>query len=92
MGQSIYKTTYCVEGLYNSVETRDLYCIHARTTNDIIFVDRENKVVGMFFSVFQSGNDLLDAVDRLLYPYDDEYPDKLKEGVEVCLNPPWENK
>jgi hypothetical protein len=46
----------------------------------------------MSFADWESGHDLWDAMQKLWFPFKDEWGEELKDGVEYYFIPPWETK
>ena len=82
MGHIRVKTTYSIQGAYASTETETLYCHHYLSTDSVIFYDKYGEIQSMIFNEWESGNDLWDAVNRLMFPFEDSNFNKLKDKVE----------
>ncbi len=89
MSHTRVKTTYSVEGVYASTETKTLYCHHNRSSDYTTFFDDENETdtTIMCFGEWETGNDLWDAMNRLWFPYKGEWGGELKDGVEYYNKP-----
>lgn len=92
MSHTKVKTTYQVEGPYGSSEERVLYCHHNHTCDYMTFYDSDGQVQEMFFQEWSEGNDLWDAMIRLWSPFDGDWGQKLREGVEYYEGEPWKNE
>ena len=93
MSHTRVKTTYEVEGAYASTDTKELYCHHNHSCDCVTFFDDKGDVESMAFQSWSScDNDLWDAMNRLWFPFKDEWYGELKDGVEYYHVPPWENK
>lgn len=82
MSHTRVKTTYNIQGAYASTETVELYCHHNHSCDIVLFYNKDGSVVDMVFGEWVSGNDLWDAMNRLWYPYKNEWGGELKDGVE----------
>ena len=82
MSKTRVKTTYESEGAYGSTETHELYCLHNHSSDYVTFYDENGEVESMFFGQWSTGNDLWDAMQRLWFPFKDEWHGELKDGVE----------
>ncbi len=89
MSHTRVKTTYEVEGIYASTETAELYCHHNHSCDCTTFYDEKGVVVSMAFCDW-SGNGLWDAMNRLWFPFEDEWGKELVEGVEYYHKAPWD--
>ena len=86
------KTTYNVIGDYECTDTKTLYCYHDWKNDDYTVMYEENgKPATMHFYDWESGNNLWDAMIRLMDPFEDD-GETLKPKVEFCENNkfPWE--
>jgi len=83
------KTDYEVEGPYASTDTVTLYCHHNLSCDCITFYDSNGDVAPMVFCEWSSGNDLWDAMNRLWFPFKDEWNGELLDGVEYYHGEPW---
>jgi len=91
MSKTNVKTTYSVEGVYASTETKTLYCQHNNSIDITTFYDEDGDTQIMCFSEWETGNDLWDAMNRLWFPYKGEWGrSELKDGVELYNKAPWE--
>ncbi len=84
------KTSYKQEGIYGSTEVKFLYCDHNNTCNCVTFYDEDGHIPSMSFCEWVPGNDLWDAMNRLWYPFKDDWFGDLKDGVEYYYKGPWE--
>ncbi|CAH1002643.1 hypothetical protein LEM8419_03515 [Neolewinella maritima] len=82
MSHTKVKTQYASEGPHAITEDLTLYCHHNHTCDCTVFYDADGKATQMVFNEWESGNDLWDAMLRLMHPYKDEWGGELKEGVE----------
>lgn len=82
MSHTKVKTTYDIEGPYGSTEKRTLYCHHNHSCDTIVFYDEDGSVTSMAFGEWSQDNDLWDAMNRLWFPFKDEWNGELKDGVE----------
>ena len=90
MSHTRVKTTYSVEGIYASTETKTLYCHHNHSSDYTTFFDDENETdtTIMCFGEWETGNDLWDAMNRLWFPYKGDWGcSELKDGVEFYQKP-----
>ena len=92
MSHTRVKTTYEIEGAYGSTQTVELYCHHNHSCDCTTFFNSKGEVESLFFCDWSRGNDLWNAVQRLMFPFKDERGAELKEGVEYYFIPPWEIK
>lgn len=92
MSQLRVKTTYEVEGAFGSTEIRELYCQHLNSCDCVTFFNVNGEVENMSFCSWSEGNDLWDAVNRLIYPFKDKWGEELKDKVEYYGVPPWQEK
>ena len=93
MSHTRLKTTYSIEGLFASTDTLTLYCHHNHSTDRVTFYDDDGSISTMQFDEWVSGNDLWDAVLRLMMPYKGEWGKELKDKVEYHYGKwPWEKE
>lgn len=93
MSHTRVKTTYSQEGPFASTDTSTLYCDHNHSTDRVTFYDEDGSITTMQFDEWESGNDLWDAVLRLMMPYNGEWGKELKDGIEYHYgNWPWEKE
>ena len=92
MSHTRVKTTYSVQGAYASTETVELYCHHNHTCDSITFYYVDGDIALMFFEEWVIGDGLWDAMERLIYPFKDEWGGELKDKVEYYHTAPWETK
>jgi hypothetical protein len=92
MSHTKVKTTYQTEGAYGSTETHTLYCHHNHSCDCVTFYNERGEVESMAFCEWISGNDLWDAMNRLWFPFEGEWNDKLKNDVEYYCGDPGEQK
>lgn len=90
MSHTRVKTTYSLEGPYGSTETVELYCHHNHSCDVTTFYDKDGCVTEMQFWSWDKGNDLWDAMERLIFPFKDEWGGELKDDVEYYGIAPWE--
>jgi hypothetical protein len=90
MSHTRVKTTYSVEACYGSTETVAIYCHHNHCSDYTTFYWEDGSVVTMVFGEWETGNDLWDAMNRLWYPFKDEWGGELKENVQYWIQTPWE--
>lgn len=90
MSHTRVKTTYSEEGAYASTETKELYCHHNHSCDITLFYDEKGEYKEMIFSSWKKGDDLWDAMERLMYPFKDKWGGGLKDNVEYYGIPPWE--
>lgn len=90
MSHTRVKTTYSVEGAYGSTETEELYCDHNHSCDCTTFYDKNGNVQPMAFQDWETGNNLFDAMQRLWFPFKNEWGKELKDKVEYYFKPPWE--
>lgn len=84
-------TTYSIQGPFGSTEKRSIYCDHNLSSDTITFKDEDGSISKMIFEEWEKGNDLWDAVQRLIDPFENDCG-KLKDKVEYYTIPPWEQK
>jgi len=89
MSHTRVKTTYSIEGAYGSTEIVELYCHHNHSSDFVTFYWENGEVVNMVFQEWESGNDLWDAMNRLWFPFKNEWGKELKDNVEYYGIPPW---
>ncbi len=92
MSHTRVKTTYGVEGAWGSTETKELYCHHNHSCDTTSFYDADGSSTAMVFQSWDKENDLYDAMERLLFPFKEEWGGELKDNVEYYGFAPWENK
>lgn len=90
MSHTRVKTTYSNQGIYGSTETIELYCHHNHSCDCTVFYWKNGEVVKACFNDWESGNDLWDAMQRLWFPFKEEWGKELKGGVEYYSKAPWE--
>ena len=90
MSHTRVKTTYSVQGIYASTETKTLYCHHNHSSDYTVFYDEDGSVTQMSFGEWEKGNNLWDAMERLWFPFKDKWYGELKDGVEYYYKAPWE--
>jgi len=76
------KTTYSAQGANGTTETVCLYCDHNQIIDTVTFYDGSGAVARMQFHEWESGNDLWDAMNRLMAPFKEAWGGALKDGVE----------
>jgi len=82
MSHTRVKTKYAEEGAYASTEYRTLYCHFNHSCDCVTFYDEKGRVESMNFCSWESGNDLWDAMNRLWFPFKEEWGKELLDGVE----------
>ena len=92
MSHTRVKTKYAVEASYGGTDYVDLYCHHNHSCDYITYYDEDGNIVDMQFHSWVTDNDLWDAMNRLWFPYKDEWGGELKDGVEYYGVAPWEEK
>jgi len=92
MSHTRVKTTYSVMGAYGSTDIQELYCHHNHTCDIVSFHHSDGSIVGMIFEEWVDGDDLYDAMERLMYPFKDTWHGVLKDKVEYSHGFPWEEK
>ena len=90
MSHTRVKTTYSVQGSYGGTEKIELYCHHNHSCDYTTFYDKDGSVTNMCFGEWESGNDLWDAMERLWFPFKEEWNKELKDNVEYYYKAPWE--
>lgn len=92
MSHTRVKTTYSIEGAYGSTDTVELYCHHNHSADYTAFYDKEGSPVQMIFNEWKSGDDLYDAMERLMWPFNGNVWGEggLKDKVEFYGVAPWE--
>ena len=90
MSHTRVRTTYSLEGPYGSTETVELYCHHNHSGDVTTFYDKDGGATEMQFWSWDTGNDLWDAMERLIFPFKDEWGGELKDNVEYYGLGPWE--
>lgn len=76
---------------WGSSEEITMYCHHNLSTDFVTFHYEDGSLVEMSFQDWSPGNDKWDAVERLNFPFKDEWNSELKEGVEYTRFP-WESE
>ncbi len=82
MSHTRVKTTYSIEGKYGSTDTVELYCHHNHSNDITVFYDNNKQTVDMVFGQWDTGNDLYDAMERLMFPFKEVWNGELKDNVE----------
>lgn len=82
MSHTRLKTQYAVEGIFGSTDYNWLFCDHNHSNDVTTFYNEDGRVQSMCFAEWEPGNDLLDAMERLLDPFKDDWNGELKEKVE----------
>jgi len=90
MSHTGVKTTYDEQGYYGSTEVVELYCHHNHSCDCTTYYDKNGDVVSMSFCSWSTGNDLWDAMQRLWFPFKEEWNKELKDNVEYYFKAPWE--
>ena len=90
MGKLRVKTDYEVEGPYGSTDIETLYCFHNQSCDCVTFYDSKGRVESMAFCEWSSGNDLWDAMNRLMWPFKNDWFGELNNHVEYYHGEPWE--
>jgi len=97
MSKTCVKTKYNVQGANG--KTKTLYCKHNHSSDYVTFYDQDGvpfynedcDTQIMCFHDWETGNDLWNAMNRLWFPYKDEWGiSDLKDGVELYNKAPWE--
>lgn len=83
------KTTYSEPGAYGGTDKKELYCHHNHTSDTVTFYNSDGSLVEMCFSTWVSGDDLWDAMNRLMFPFKDRWGGELKPNVEYYSIEPW---
>ena len=84
------KTTFLQQSDgFGSSEEITMYCHHNLSTDCTSFHYEDGSLVEMFFQKWASGKDKWDAVERLNFPFKNEWGKELKDGVEYTKFP-WE--
>ena len=81
MSHTRVKTEYDVEGSYGGTDKKVLFCHHNHSCDCVTFFDEKGNVESMAFCGW-SDNNLWEAVQRLWYPFKNEWGGELKDGVE----------
>ena len=92
MSHTRVKTTYEVEGPYASTDTVDLYCHHNHSCDCTTFYYIDGSVPSMSFCEWIPRNDLWSAMQRLWFPFKEEWGKELLDGVEYYHKAPWEEE
>lgn len=91
MSHTRVKTTYSEEGLWGNTETKELFCHHNGVTDSVVFYTSEYEdgedIPCMVFDEWESRNNKWDAMQRLWFPYKEEWGGELKDGVEYYSRP-----
>ena len=90
MSHTRVKTTYEVEGPYASTDKEELYCHQNHSCDCVTFYDKHGHVESMSFCDWVTGNNKWEAMQRLWFPFKDEWGGELLDGVEYYHIPPWE--
>ena len=92
MSHTRVKTTYSLQGSFAGTDKVELYCHHNHTCDTTTFYNSDGTVAEMIFSEWVSGDDLWDAMNRLMFPFQDKWGGTLKGGVEYYSIEPWNSK
>ena len=92
MSHTRVKTTYSVQGSYGGTDKVELYCHHNHSCDITTFYNPDGTLAEMVFSEWITGDDLWDAMNRLMYPFEDKWGGDLKDGVEYYSIEPWNRK
>ncbi len=84
------KTLYSEEGDHASTIKKYLYCDHNLSCDISTIYNEDGKIQQMIFQEWDEGNDLWDAVKKIMEPFENESSDELKQGVEYYTKGPWE--
>tara|TARA_R110000851_G_scaffold291462_3_gene445827 strand:- start:11375 stop:11653 length:279 start_codon:yes stop_codon:yes gene_type:complete len=83
MSHTTVKTTFEQSGDYGSTEVLELFCHHNHSCDITSFHYKDGSFVDMCFESWSiDGQDKWDAVQRLWFPFKEEWGKELKEGVE----------
>jgi hypothetical protein len=85
------KTTWEEMASYGGTTIRTLYCHHNQSADTVTYYDEKGGVECMDFESWSTGKDKWDAMQRLWYPFKDEWLGELKDGVEYWFTEPWKN-
>lgn len=88
MSHTKVKTTYSIEGVYGSTDQVELYCDHNHSNDFVTFYDENGRSPNMIFGQWEPGNDLWDAMLRLMEPF--KANGELKDKVEYYSKGSWE--
>lgn len=93
MGKLRVKTEYeeCGDP-WGGTETRTLYCFHNVSNDTVTFYEESGEVADMSFSEWTPGKDKWDAMNKLWFPFKDEWGGELLDGVEYWYKEPWNKK
>jgi len=90
MSHTRVKTTYSLPGAFGSTDKVELYCDHNHSCDITTFYNSDGTLAQMSFAEWVSGDDLWDAMNRLMFPFQDKWGGQLKEGVEYYSIEPWD--
>ena len=90
MSHTRVKTTFEQEGNYGSTEVVEIYCHYNHSCDITMFHYKDGSIVEMTFQSWASGKDKWDAIQRLWFPFKEEWNGELLEGVEYYGKAPWE--
>jgi len=91
MSHTGVKTIYAVEGSYGGTDYKVLYCHYVHSCDRTTLYDADGEVASMSFHEWESGNDLQDAMQRLLSPFKSDWHGEMVDGVRSYnpYRPPW---
>jgi hypothetical protein len=89
MSHTRVKTTYSEEDTYACTKTKTLYCHHNHSCDHTTFYNEDGSITEMSFGALETGNDLWDAMERLWFPFKNEWNGELKDDVEYYYEEPW---
>jgi len=92
MSHTRVKTTYSVQGAHASTEALDLYCHHNHSSDCVTFYHKDGKVPVMVFEEWVFGDDLWEAMERLIYPFEEGWGGELRDKVEYYYVAPWQTE
>jgi len=84
MSHYYLKTKYKEEGSYGSTEEHTLYAHHNLSCDVVSIYDEKGDCILSFDDTLD--NNILDAINRLLWAWNDAMANKLTEGVEYLDN------
>lgn len=90
MSHTRVKTTFEQSGSYGGTEVIEIYCHHFHSTDTVDFYYKDGTVVDMTFECWSKGRDKWDAIQKLWFPFKDEWNGELLDGVEYYREAPWE--
>lgn len=82
MSSTKVMTIFHEMGGYGSTEVHKLYCEHHHGSDTVTFFEEDGSVATMAFMDWSSGMDKWDAMNKLWFPFKDEWGGELLDDVE----------